>query len=117
MSPPPPLLSLYTPSLSLSPYLYHLLAHDCCEVVSVTLCSVSQGVAEAPEDLKPCVGRVAPLAEQRFSFVQDLAFDMAQFLVSISHFRFLEEKQSQKLRLVTGEEKKWLPLVTSTTAM
>ncbi|XP_030269839.1 A-kinase anchor protein 13 isoform X3 [Sparus aurata] len=57
-------------------------AHDCCEVVSVTLCSVSQGVAKAPEDLKPCVGRVAPLAEQRFSFVQDLAFDMAQFLVS-----------------------------------
>ncbi|XP_035508388.1 A-kinase anchor protein 13 isoform X5 [Morone saxatilis] len=57
-------------------------AHDCCEVVLVTLCSVSRGVPEAPEDLKPCVGRVAPLAEHRFSFVQDLAFDMAQFLVS-----------------------------------
>ncbi|XP_070758273.1 A-kinase anchor protein 13 [Enoplosus armatus] len=56
--------------------------HDCCEVVLVTLCSVSQGVLEVPEDLKPCLGRVAPLAEHRFSFVQDLAFDMAQFLVS-----------------------------------
>uniref|UniRef100_A0A8C4HRR2 Si:dkey-172h23.2 n=1 Tax=Dicentrarchus labrax TaxID=13489 RepID=A0A8C4HRR2_DICLA len=44
-------------------------AHDCCEVVLVTLCS-------------PCLGRVAPLAEHRFNFVQDLAFDMAQFLVS-----------------------------------
>ncbi|KAG8001351.1 A-kinase anchor protein 13 [Nibea albiflora] len=57
-------------------------AHDCCEVVFVTLCSVSRGVPESPEDLKPCLGRVAPLAEHRFSFVQDLAFDMAQFLVS-----------------------------------
>ncbi|XP_076011609.1 A-kinase anchor protein 13 isoform X2 [Genypterus blacodes] len=57
-------------------------AHDCCEVVSVTLCSVSRGVPEAPEDLKACLGHVAPLAEQRFCFVQDLAFDMAQFLVS-----------------------------------
>ncbi|XP_028444724.1 A-kinase anchor protein 13 isoform X3 [Perca flavescens] len=57
-------------------------AHDCCEVVLVTLCSVSRGVPETNEDLKPCVGRVAPLAEHRFSFVQDLAFDMAQFLVS-----------------------------------
>ncbi|XP_070708917.1 A-kinase anchor protein 13 isoform X2 [Pempheris klunzingeri] len=54
-------------------------AHNCCEVVQVTLCSVSRGV---PEDLKPCPGRVAPLAEHQFSFVQDLAFDMAQFLVS-----------------------------------
>ncbi|KAF7663052.1 hypothetical protein LDENG_00219750 [Lucifuga dentata] len=51
-------------------------AHDCCEVVLVTLCSVSRGV---PED---CLGHVAPLAEHRFCFVQDLAFDMAQFLVS-----------------------------------
>ncbi|XP_074522101.1 A-kinase anchor protein 13 [Halichoeres trimaculatus] len=63
-------------------------AHDCCEVVLVTLCSVSRGVsedtedAEDSEDPKPCLGRVAPLAEHRFSFVQDLAFDMAQFLVS-----------------------------------
>nr|XP_046262923.1 A-kinase anchor protein 13 isoform X3 [Scatophagus argus] len=57
-------------------------AHDCCEVVLVTLCSVSRSVPKAPEDLKPCLGRVAPLAEHRFSFVQDLAFDMAQFLVS-----------------------------------
>ncbi|XP_037647281.1 A-kinase anchor protein 13 isoform X3 [Sebastes umbrosus] len=57
-------------------------AHDCCEVVLVTLCSVSRGPPESPEDLKPCRGRVAPLAEHRFSFVQDLAFDMAQFLVS-----------------------------------
>ncbi|XP_076598220.1 A-kinase anchor protein 13 isoform X3 [Chaetodon auriga] len=57
-------------------------AHDCCEVVLVTLCSVSRGVPEAAEDLKPCLGCVAPLAEHRFSFVQDLAFDMAQFLVS-----------------------------------
>uniref|UniRef100_A0A8C3AGN9 Uncharacterized protein n=1 Tax=Cyclopterus lumpus TaxID=8103 RepID=A0A8C3AGN9_CYCLU len=57
-------------------------AHDCCEVVSVTLCSASRGVPESPENLKPCLGRVAPLAEHRFSFVQDLAFDMAQFLVS-----------------------------------
>uniref|UniRef100_A0A8P4KFL0 Si:dkey-172h23.2 n=1 Tax=Dicentrarchus labrax TaxID=13489 RepID=A0A8P4KFL0_DICLA len=57
-------------------------AHDCCEVVLVTLCSVSRGVPMTPEDLKPCLGRVAPLAEHRFNFVQDLAFDMAQFLVS-----------------------------------
>lgn len=60
-------------------------AHDCCEAVSVTLCSVSRGVPEDPEDpenVKPCLGLVAPLAEHRFSFVQDLAFDMAQFLVS-----------------------------------
>uniref|UniRef100_A0A3B4XQK7 Uncharacterized protein n=3 Tax=Seriola TaxID=8160 RepID=A0A3B4XQK7_SERLL len=57
-------------------------AHDCCEAVLVTLCSLSRGIPEAPEDLKPCLGHVAPLAEHRFSFVQDLAFDMAQFLVS-----------------------------------
>uniref|UniRef100_A0A672FVP9 Si:dkey-172h23.2 n=1 Tax=Salarias fasciatus TaxID=181472 RepID=A0A672FVP9_SALFA len=54
-------------------------AHDCCEVVSVTLCSVTRGIPEG-EESPP--GRVAPLAEHRFSFVQDLAFDMAQFLVS-----------------------------------
>ncbi|XP_047437596.1 A-kinase anchor protein 13 isoform X3 [Mugil cephalus] len=57
-------------------------AHDCCEVVLVTLCSVTRGVAGDPEDTKPRPCRVAPLAEHRFSFVQDLAFDMAQFLVS-----------------------------------
>ncbi|XP_051796912.1 A-kinase anchor protein 13 isoform X3 [Acanthochromis polyacanthus] len=56
--------------------------HDCCEVVLVTLCSVTRGIPEASEDPKSCLGRVAPLAEHRFSFVQDLAFDMAQFLVS-----------------------------------
>lgn len=74
----------------LCPSLYRLVAHDCCEEVLVTLCSVSRGVPEAPEDLKPCLVRVAPLAEHRFSFVQDLAFDMAQFLVSnrMSHFHF-----------------------------
>ncbi|XP_026234746.1 A-kinase anchor protein 13 isoform X2 [Anabas testudineus] len=57
-------------------------AHDCCEVVLVTLCSVSQGVLKTPDDLQPCQGHVTPLSEHRFSFVQDLAFDMAQFLVS-----------------------------------
>lgn len=54
-------------------------AHDCCEAVLVTLCSISQGVVPTPED---CAGHVTPLAEHRFCFVQDLAFDMAQFLVS-----------------------------------
>ncbi|XP_029980593.1 A-kinase anchor protein 13 isoform X3 [Sphaeramia orbicularis] len=57
-------------------------AHDCCEAVLVTLCSVSQGVSQTPENVKVCLGHVSPLAEHRFSFVQDLAFDMAQFLVS-----------------------------------
>lgn len=57
-------------------------AHDCCEVVLVTLCSFSPGVLKAPEDHRACLGHVNPLAEHRFSFVQDLAFDMAQFLVS-----------------------------------
>nr|XP_029137543.1 A-kinase anchor protein 13-like [Labrus bergylta] len=63
-------------------------AHDCCEVVLVTLCSAGRDVPEDPEDPedpdipKPRLGCVAPLAEHRFSFVQDLAFDMAQFLVS-----------------------------------
>ncbi|XP_061749530.1 A-kinase anchor protein 13 isoform X2 [Nerophis ophidion] len=54
-------------------------AHDCCEEVSVTLCSLPCGDPEARGDLKT---HPAPLAEHRFSFVQDLAFDMAQFLVS-----------------------------------
>ncbi|XP_028256825.1 A-kinase anchor protein 13 isoform X2 [Parambassis ranga] len=57
-------------------------AHDCCEVVLVTLCSVTRIISEAPEGPQSCLGHVAPLAEHRFSFVQDLAFDMAQFLVS-----------------------------------
>ncbi|XP_035009533.2 A-kinase anchor protein 13 isoform X3 [Hippoglossus stenolepis] len=56
-------------------------AHDCCEGVLVTLCSLTRVVPEAPnKDLS--MGSVSPLGEQRFSFVQDLAFDMAQFLVS-----------------------------------
>ncbi|KAM9764912.1 A-kinase anchor protein 13 isoform 4-T5 [Menidia menidia] len=54
-------------------------AHDCCEGVLVTLCSAARDISE---DRKCHLGHVAPLAEQRFSFVQDLAFDMAQFLVS-----------------------------------
>ncbi|XP_045083081.1 A-kinase anchor protein 13-like isoform X3 [Coregonus clupeaformis] len=45
-------------------------AHDCSESVQVTLCSARPG------------GSVDPVAEERFQFVQDLAFDMAQFLVS-----------------------------------
>ncbi|XP_014873606.1 A-kinase anchor protein 13-like isoform X2 [Poecilia latipinna] len=57
-------------------------AHNCCEVVLVTLCSATQTPSRDPEDPAPCPGCVAPLAEHRFSFVQDLAFDMAQFLVS-----------------------------------
>ncbi|XP_037549991.1 A-kinase anchor protein 13 [Nematolebias whitei] len=57
-------------------------AHDCCEAVLVTLCSATRNTSEAPEDPKSWSGRVAPMAEHRFSFVQDLAFDMAQFLVS-----------------------------------
>lgn len=58
-----------------------LVAHDCCEVVLVTLCSFSPALLNAPEDRPSCPGHVRPLAEHRFSFVQDLAFDMAQFLV------------------------------------
>ncbi|KAM6942735.1 A-kinase anchor protein 13 [Xenentodon cancila] len=57
-------------------------AHNCCEVVLVTLCSAARQLSEASEDSKSSPGYVAPLAEHRFSFVQDLAFDMAQFLVS-----------------------------------
>nr|XP_020472784.1 A-kinase anchor protein 13 isoform X3 [Monopterus albus] len=59
-------------------------AHDCCEVVLVTLCSVNRGIPAAPTKLKPCLGPVDLLAEHPFSFVQDLAFDMAQFLVSMA---------------------------------
>ncbi|KAM9408321.1 uncharacterized protein KZ484_026433 [Pholidichthys leucotaenia] len=54
-------------------------AHDCCEVVSVTLCSLARDV---PEDPKSHLVQVTALAEHPFSFVQDLAYDMAQFLVS-----------------------------------
>ncbi|KAJ8247507.1 hypothetical protein GJAV_G00247190 [Gymnothorax javanicus] len=45
-------------------------AHDCCESVRVTLCSSRPG--------RP----VDTVSEECFQFVQDLAFDMAQFLVS-----------------------------------
>ncbi|XP_037401066.1 A-kinase anchor protein 13 isoform X3 [Pygocentrus nattereri] len=44
-------------------------AHECCESVVVTTCSADLG------------GLVRELASERMSFVQDLAFDMAQFLV------------------------------------
>ncbi|KAL6468623.1 hypothetical protein MHYP_G00221470 [Metynnis hypsauchen] len=44
-------------------------AHECCESVVVTTCSADLG------------GFVRELASERISFVQDLAFDMAQFLV------------------------------------
>uniref|UniRef100_A0AAZ3NXS8 Uncharacterized protein n=1 Tax=Oncorhynchus tshawytscha TaxID=74940 RepID=A0AAZ3NXS8_ONCTS len=44
-------------------------AHDCCEAVQVTLC------------------RARPGHLPRFNFVQDLAFDMAQFLVSQTALR------------------------------
>lgn len=82
--------------------LYHYVAHDCCEAVLVTLCSVCRGVSEDPEDLQPCLGRLAPLAEHPFTFVQDLAFDMAQFLVRdmTSHFQFWI------CRRITGRKKK-----------
>ncbi|MEQ2227641.1 hypothetical protein ILYODFUR_000410 [Ilyodon furcidens] len=57
-------------------------AHNCCEVVLVTLCSATQATSGDSEDPASGPGCVAPLAEHRFHFVQDLAFDMAQFLVS-----------------------------------
>ncbi|XP_078800787.1 uncharacterized protein akap13a isoform X5 [Oryzias latipes] len=57
-------------------------AHNCCEVVSVTLCSATRDICGGSGDLQGRPVRVAPLAENRFGFVQDLAFDMAQFLVS-----------------------------------
>lgn len=88
---------LFFHTVSPCPFLCRLVAHDCCEVVLVTLCSVSRGVLEAPKDRKPCLGHVAPLAEHRFSFVQDLAFDMAQFLVSkTTQFYFWVLKKSTK---------------------
>ncbi|XP_056595354.1 A-kinase anchor protein 13 isoform X3 [Triplophysa dalaica] len=45
-------------------------AHDCSETVRVTLCQARPG------------GSVDPVAEERFQFVQDLALDMARFLVN-----------------------------------
>ncbi|KAJ3593533.1 hypothetical protein NHX12_005867 [Muraenolepis orangiensis] len=59
-------------------------AHDCSEVVQITLCSLRRPVSGAPDDdpgpaINSCV---APRGQQCFCFVQDLAFDMAQFLVS-----------------------------------
>lgn len=62
-----------------------LIAHNCCEVVSVTLCSATRDICGGSGDLQGRPVRVAPLAEHRFCFVQDLAFDMAQFLVSWKH--------------------------------
>uniref|UniRef100_A0AAY5KII3 DBB domain-containing protein n=1 Tax=Esox lucius TaxID=8010 RepID=A0AAY5KII3_ESOLU len=53
-------------------------AHDCSELVRVTLCRALPGNLSVCETLTS----VLPVAEQQFSFVQDLAFDMAQFLVS-----------------------------------
>uniref|UniRef100_A0A674A261 Uncharacterized protein n=1 Tax=Salmo trutta TaxID=8032 RepID=A0A674A261_SALTR len=53
-------------------------AHDCCEAVQVTLCRARPGRPPAGD---PLVSVVA-VSEQRFNFIQDLAFDMAQFLVS-----------------------------------
>ncbi|XP_030642519.1 A-kinase anchor protein 13 [Chanos chanos] len=47
-------------------------AHNCSETVQVTLCLARPG------------GPVDPLAEECFQYVQDLALDMAQFLVSAS---------------------------------
>ncbi|XP_061621436.1 A-kinase anchor protein 13 isoform X2 [Phyllopteryx taeniolatus] len=57
-------------------------AHECCEEVSVTLCSVTRCNPEASEEPTTGSSHIAPLAQHRFTFVQDLAFDMAQFLVS-----------------------------------
>ncbi|XP_036391427.1 A-kinase anchor protein 13-like [Megalops cyprinoides] len=47
-------------------------AHDCCEWVQATLCWARPG--------QP----VAMVGAEQFRFVQDLAFDMAQFLVSVA---------------------------------
>ncbi|XP_026071984.1 A-kinase anchor protein 13-like isoform X3 [Carassius auratus] len=55
-------------------------AHNCCERVLVTLCSMG------PD------GTIHTLATERMHFVQDLAFDMAQFLVStVGQTNLLEE--------------------------
>ncbi|XP_052416840.1 A-kinase anchor protein 13 isoform X1 [Carassius gibelio] len=55
-------------------------AHNCCESVLVTLCSAG------PD------GNIRTLATEHLHFVQDLAFDMAQFLVStVGQTNLLEE--------------------------
>ncbi|XP_050970397.1 A-kinase anchor protein 13 isoform X4 [Labeo rohita] len=55
-------------------------AHNCCESVLVTLCS------SGPD------GSIHTLATRHLDFVQDLAFDMAQFLVStVGQTNLLEE--------------------------
>ncbi|KAL1271842.1 hypothetical protein QQF64_030858, partial [Cirrhinus molitorella] len=55
-------------------------AHNCCESVLVTLCSAG------PD------GHIHTLATEHLHFVQDLAFDMAQFLVSaVGQTNLLEE--------------------------
>uniref|UniRef100_A0A672T065 Uncharacterized protein n=1 Tax=Sinocyclocheilus grahami TaxID=75366 RepID=A0A672T065_SINGR len=55
-------------------------AHNCCESVLVTLCSAG------PD------GNIHTLATDHLHFVQDLAFDMAQFLVSaVGQTNLLEE--------------------------
>ncbi|XP_077570044.1 uncharacterized protein LOC144194695 [Stigmatopora nigra] len=57
-------------------------AHGCCEEVLVTLCAVTRGDTDTPEEPATLLSHVTPLAEQRFTFLQDFPFDMAQFLVS-----------------------------------
>ncbi|XP_077476026.1 uncharacterized protein LOC144089059 isoform X3 [Stigmatopora argus] len=57
-------------------------AHGCCEEVLVTLCAVTRGDTDTPEEPTTFSSHVTPLAEQRFTFLQDFPFDMAQFLVS-----------------------------------
>lgn len=78
-----------------------LVAHNCCEVVSVTLCSATRDICGGSGDLQGRPVRVAPLAENRFGFVQDLAFDMAQFLVSI---RFSSTTSKRKPLVVHDDE-------------
>lgn len=71
-------------------------AHGCCEEVSVTLCAVTHGEPEASDEPATLPSHVAALAEHHFTFVQDLAFDMAQFLVSLEptppHFQIEDRK-------------------------
>ncbi|XP_030233321.1 A-kinase anchor protein 13 [Gadus morhua] len=57
-------------------------AHDCSETVQISLCSVGPTVAGAPEGQGSSAGCVTQLTQQSFCFVQDQAFDIAQFLVS-----------------------------------
>lgn len=91
--------------------LCHPAAHDCCEVVSVTLCAVSRHVPGDPEDQKSSSGRVASLAEHRFSFVQDLAFDMAQFLVSKTALEAGFYESVCHCHMMEEEKSKWSPLL------